>query len=123
MAGAQVDGTVLSGGTVPVGGGPEVRGGKAKKLKISWDGSDDFVMAFKISKVRVSKIGNVKDEKEYLKGAFLEHSTGPEEPPKLSFKVVEETGVDEGFCAETVREGDDPIAFGVPDIDEDDDID
>jgi hypothetical protein len=87
MLRAQVDGTILSGGMVPVGGGHEVRGGRAKKLKISWMGSSDFVLAFKVSKVYVTPNGEVKKEKEYLKGAFLELSREDEESTKLAISV------------------------------------
>ncbi|KAF2683622.1 hypothetical protein K458DRAFT_418596 [Lentithecium fluviatile CBS 122367] len=120
LAGAQVDGTILSGGMVPMGGGPEIHGGRAKKLKISWEGSTEFVLAFKVSKVRVDQSGKVKREEEYLKGAFLEVKPEKGEPVKLAVDVVKQTSVEEGFSATTVVEGDELIAFGVPEADEGD---
>ncbi|KAH8699352.1 hypothetical protein GQ44DRAFT_632845 [Phaeosphaeriaceae sp. PMI808] len=121
MVGVQVDGTILSGGVVPVGGGPEIRGGRGKKFNISWQGSSEFVLAFKVSKVRVDKAGNVVSEDEYLKGAFLEHTPQKEISADTSVEVVQQPGVEEGFSATTVREGDDLVAFGVPEDDDEND--
>jgi hypothetical protein len=121
ILGAQIDGTILSGGMAPVGGGPKVRSGRAKKLNVSWKGSSDFVLAFKVSKVYVTPDGEVNKEKEYLKGAFLELPPENEEFIKLA-AFVEQPGVDEEFSAKTVKEGDDLVAFGIPDATADDNV-
>lgn len=120
LLGAQVDGTILTGGTVPVGGGPEVRGGYAKKFNISWKGSKEFVLAFKVSKIYVDKLGLVTKEEEYLKGAFLEHGAPKQDSSELDFRVVQ-PDVEAGFEVATVMEGDDAIKFGIPEDDEESD--
>ncbi|KAF6812643.1 hypothetical protein CSOJ01_05062 [Colletotrichum sojae] len=47
----EVDGTLLSGGAVPIGGGPGIEGKVGKKAGTSWEGSSDFVFAYRVSKV------------------------------------------------------------------------
>jgi hypothetical protein len=117
MVGAQVDGTVLTGGMVPVGGGPEFRRGKATKSAVSWGGSTDFVFAYKVSEVRVSKSGEVKHEQEYTKGALYEDGAKKPEIEALAVEVVEESPSVKSqneFDAETVEDGDNVVTYGVP---------
>lgn len=120
--GAQVDGTVLSGGMVPVGGGPEVRRGKATKNAVSWEGSSDFVFAYKLSEVRVSKSGEVKREREYTKGALYEDATKKPEADPLDVALVDGPTAQpqDGFDAEAVEEGDGVVTYGVPVLVEED---
>ncbi|RFN51774.1 hypothetical protein FIE12Z_3977 [Fusarium flagelliforme] len=66
----EVDGTVWTGGSVPIGGGSGIEGKTAKSQGTKWEGSGDFVFAFRVSKVVVKKSGEVNEE-EYRKGAIL----------------------------------------------------
>lgn len=121
IAGAQVDGTVISGGTVPIGGGPEVRLGRKTKLKISWEGSTEFVLAYKVSKVKVDHSGNMKKEEEYLKGAFMESRAESGEPIKLAIIEVQKPQPDAEFKSFMVAEGVRSVNFGVPEDEPDSD--
>lgn len=65
---------------VSVDVGPEVATGREeeaatdRKGKIPGmprDGSDAFVLAFKVSKLKISRGGQLKKEEEYLTGAFM----------------------------------------------------
>jgi hypothetical protein len=116
MVGAQVDGTALSGGMAPVGGGPEIRYGKATKSAVSWEGSTDFVFAYKVSELRVSKAGEVKREREYTKGALYEDGARTYEVEPLAVNAVNSPSVEshDGFNAEIVDEGDGVITYGTP---------
>lgn len=123
MVGAQVDGTILSGGMVPVAGGPEFRRGKATKSAVSWKGSTDFVFAYKVSEVHVSKSGEVKREREYTKGALYEDGPGEHKVEPLIASVVEGPSAEtqDGFDVEVVEEDDEVITYGIlmPDDDSD----
>lgn len=99
---------------VAVGGGPEVRAGRKRKFKVSWEGSTDFVLAYKVSKVKVDKEGNVKEEKEDRKGAFLEHESEEGQPAAPNVTIVQRPEPDVKCSAFTVAEGDDTqVIFGV----------
>jgi hypothetical protein len=116
VVGAQVDGTVLSGGMAPVGGGPEVRHGKETKNVVSWEGSTDFVFAFKVSEVRVSKSGEVKRERDYTKGALYEDRPEKVVATALESSIVDGSSLEPqlGYNFESVLEGDNMVAYGVP---------
>jgi len=116
MVGAQVDGTVLSGGVVPVGGGPEIRRGRGTKSVVEWKGSSDFVFAYKVSEVRVSRAGEVKREREYTKGAIYEDGVEMREADTLVPALVEclSVNLEGGFDAEGVEEGGVVVTYGVP---------
>jgi hypothetical protein len=116
MVGAQVDGTILSGGMVPAGGGPKIRRGKATKNAVSWTGSSDFVFAYKVSEVRVSKLGEVKRERDYTKGALYGDEVKVPEPDSLVPTLVDSlsASLDGDFDAEAVKEGNAVVRYGVP---------
>jgi hypothetical protein len=112
--GVEVDGTIWSGGTVPIGGGPEVEGKRENKEGTSWKGSSDFVFAFRVRKVSVKKkTGEVKKYEEYKTGAML----GDEiegDVPALTFSEEDPEAEDEGCEMEELMEGDTVIACAVP---------
>lgn len=75
-AGADVDATVLSGGTVALGVGAEVAGHTSVTQGFSWGNSDDFVLGYRVHRVRVHKVKvtkhyEVKSTASYTKGAML----------------------------------------------------
>lgn len=111
----QVDGTILSGGMVPVGGGPGIKGRKEIKHAVSWKGSTDFVFAFKVSEVRVSKLGEVKRERDYTKGALFEDRTEKDKVNPLAVSVVDASALElqDDFISEAVEEGDAVVTYGV----------
>jgi len=113
VIGAQVDGTISSGGVVPVGGGPEIRRGHAQKSAVSWEGSTDFVFAFKVSEVTVRKSGDVKRERDYTKGALFEHGSELNELDAVIASVIDAPAIEpqEGFESVTTESGD---TYGIP---------
>ncbi|KAF2025167.1 hypothetical protein EK21DRAFT_117095 [Setomelanomma holmii] len=116
MLGVQADGTILSGGMVPVGGGPELSRGRETKAAVSWEGSTDFVLAYKLSEVRVRKSGELKQERDYLKGALLGDAPNEDEPEALAVEVVgnPEFVASSGFVLEDLVEDDEVVSYGVP---------
>jgi hypothetical protein len=64
-----LDGTVLTG--APVSVGPKVKYKTRKKDEMSFEGSTDFVFAFRLRKVRVNKKDEVGQD-DYRKGTLLE---------------------------------------------------
>lgn len=64
-----LDGTLVTG--VPVSLGPEMRYGTSKEDGMSFEGSTDFVFAFRLRKVRVNKKNEVKQD-DYQKGTLLD---------------------------------------------------
>lgn len=119
----QADGIAISGGAAPVGGGPKIRAGGKSKFSVSWNGSTDFVLAYKVSKVKVDKLGKVKKEKEYLKGAYLKLTTADAEPLKLAITSVEKSEPDVECITFTVAEteGEDTVTFGIVEDSNDED--
>lgn len=118
LLGAQVDGTILTGGVAPLGGGSEIRGGRRKKLNISWEGSTEFVLAYKVSKVTVNEVGDVKKEKEVLRGAFLGYAPKENKDFDLDINHVDRPVDEHGFAAVAVVDGDETVHFGVPEAED-----
>lgn len=122
--GVEVDGTIWSGGTVPVGGGPEVAGKTHSKHGTSWEGSDDFVLAFRVRKVRVAReTGQIEKQVDYLKGAMLGDETKKaDDVPSLSILAEEDPDPEaEGYKKDEATEGDDVVACAFPATEDDDD--
>ncbi|KAJ5765677.1 hypothetical protein N7520_005236 [Penicillium odoratum] len=68
----QVDGTVWSGGAVPIGGEPEAEVSITNKAGQKWEGSGDFVLAFRVRRVKVSrKTKELTQDEDYMHGAML----------------------------------------------------
>lgn len=112
----EVDGTVWSGGAVPVGGGPGLEGEVSSKATTEWSGGDDFVFAFRVTKVTVAKAtGQVRSEEEYRKGAMLGNEEGHVEGPRLSVLISEDFDVEaEDFDTEELMEDREQVVFMTP---------
>lgn len=120
--GVDVDGTIWSGGVVPVGGGPEISGAISRKESTSWEQSSDFVLAYRLRKVRVSKVGKVNRDEDYKTGAMLgeldQAAMEAPAPSPLEIDASEEdVGVsdgDEGFGIEETTEDEQLVLCGIP---------
>lgn len=66
---AGFDATVLMG--VPVSGGPLVEMSSSTEREVKFDNCSDYVFAYRVIKVRISKKGNVKRHKDFITGALL----------------------------------------------------
>ncbi|XXG96337.1 hypothetical protein Hte_002619 [Hypoxylon texense] len=105
--GVEVDGTVWSGGGVPVAIGPGVEGSAGRKDGVSWEGSSEFVFAFRVRKVFAEKTGGVKSDEDYKRGAMLEREHGTKADTQLSILTVEDPDAEqEGFVKEELTEDD-----------------
>ncbi|KAJ0108958.1 hypothetical protein J7T55_005505 [Diaporthe amygdali] len=70
--GLDIDATLWSGGVVPVSGGPSISGTISQKQGTLWEGSSDFVLAYRVRMVKVSKKGRVGRSEDYKTGAMLD---------------------------------------------------
>lgn len=109
-----VDGTVWSGGAVPIGGGPGVKGKVAGKAGTKWEGSSDFVFAFRVSRVHVAKdTAQVSREEDYRKAAMMDKANEALEhiqQPQQSIIGVDQLDTDlEGYDVEELMDGDDQV--------------
>ncbi|KPM38865.1 hypothetical protein AK830_g7709 [Neonectria ditissima] len=124
-ASVAVDGTVWSGGAVPVGVEPGIEGRKETTHDTSWKESSDFVFAFRVRKVHVSRKTHTVDRSDdYTKGALLD---GKVQKPKESIPELliasqdEPKPEDEGFGEEELTEGDAVVVCAVPKADDSED--
>ncbi|KAH7014804.1 hypothetical protein EDB80DRAFT_864238 [Ilyonectria destructans] len=114
------DGTVRSGGTIPVGIEPGVEGRYGTTQGTSWQDSSDFVFAFRVRKVHVSKKTQaVKKSDDYTRGALLEVDDQvqkmAESFPELIVTSQEESmAEDEGYDENELMEGDRVVRFAIP---------
>ncbi|KAF4626073.1 hypothetical protein G7Y89_g12088 [Cudoniella acicularis] len=122
--GIELDGTVWSGGTMSIGGGPTIEGKTENKAGTTWEGSSDFVFAFRVRKVRVEqKTGTVNDDDDYTAGALLGNEVKKKGVPDLSISAEEDPKAeDEGFEEEELMEGDAVIFCAVPKVENQEEI-
>ncbi|KAJ5986355.1 hypothetical protein N7451_010720 [Penicillium sp. IBT 35674x] len=116
---ATLDGTVWSGGIAPVSGGPKVELTQSKKFGVQWENGGDFVLAFRVKKVKVERKNNeVREAEDYKKGAMLGNEPDVVEGPKAVLTVEEQELVVRDDDGEWTRmqllEGDELVTVGVP---------
>lgn len=117
----EVDGTIWSGGGVPVAMGPGLEGRAGRKAVTKWEGASDFVFAFRVTKVLVDKATvRVRSETDYREGAMLgDEAEDPPSGPGLS--VLESQDLDgesQGFDVQELKEDADAVLCAVPKRDE-----
>ncbi|KAF4962442.1 hypothetical protein FSARC_9471 [Fusarium sarcochroum] len=115
----EVGGTVWSGGTVPIGGGPGLEGKVTSSQRTKWEGSSDFVFAFRVSKVNVKK-GEI-NEGEFRKGAMLNDGWKVKQPDVSIVSVEEPDARGEGFDEEKLMDDDEVVLCAIPREEESDD--
>lgn len=64
-----VDMTALT--AVPVSGGPKMETSRTNERQVKFDGSSDYVFAYRVSKIRLRKDGKVKAQEDFNKGALF----------------------------------------------------
>lgn len=93
-------------------------GGKGKvgnKAVTKWEGSDDFVFAFRVSKVFVGKATGQAVSEEYRKGAMLGNEEEQVKGPELYVLKVEDPDAEgEGFDTEELMNDEDVVACAIP---------
>jgi hypothetical protein len=116
MLGVQVDGTIWSGGTVPIGGGPQVETESSHRKAASWETSQEFVLGYRLSKVHVDHKGAVKTEDEYRKGALLGYEPKVNEAQDYTIVAVETSHPEtaDGFDIVGASEDGSTISYAIP---------
>ncbi|KAF6838215.1 hypothetical protein CPLU01_02576 [Colletotrichum plurivorum] len=96
--------------------GPGIEGKVGKKVGTSWEGSSDFVFAYRVSKVFVSEDADKSPtEEEYRKGAMLGDERKEVKLPGLAVLKIEEPAAEaEGFDAEKLLEDDAVVFCAIP---------
>ncbi|KAI0379220.1 hypothetical protein F5Y04DRAFT_260007 [Hypomontagnella monticulosa] len=113
--GPEVDATVWSGGTIPISGGPTVEVNRQNNTGVSWEGSSDFVFAFRVRKIFVKKTGVVNKDEDYRRGAMLGREYEISKVAAVSILSEEDPDVEqEGFTREELMEGDVPVNCAIP---------
>ncbi|KAH7165315.1 hypothetical protein EDB81DRAFT_710785 [Dactylonectria macrodidyma] len=109
---AKSDMSSWSGGTIPIQSSLKVEGKVGNKSKTTWEGSSNFVFAFRVRKIRVSKkTGTVKSDEDYKKGAFFGKEIEQLNLPELIISREEDPDADdEGFAMEELMEDEDLVA-------------
>ena len=69
--GVEVDGTIWSGGTVPISGGPGIELKRENRGSTTWEESSDFVFAFRVVKVMVRKKTGEVSVANYTRGGMF----------------------------------------------------
>ncbi|WAO95823.1 Hypothetical protein NCS54_01346700 [Fusarium falciforme] len=118
--GVEVDATIWTGAAVPVGGGPGVEAEVGNKVSTIWEGSSDFVFAFRVSKVRVT--GQGLTEEDHRKGAMFEREYTKPKDPQLSVLGVEQPDAQaEGFDLEELMDDEEVVFCAIPRKEDSDD--
>lgn len=111
---ATVDGTIWSGGAVPVSGGPELKGRRSNSAGMKWEDGSDFVLAFRVQRLKVAKHTNqIAKQEFYKKGAHLGRWATQREEDELVFENDDLTVHPLDWEGE-VMEGDELVAMAVP---------
>ncbi|KAK6206545.1 hypothetical protein LQW54_007615 [Pestalotiopsis sp. IQ-011] len=112
----EVDGTVWSGGAVPVGGGPSMESSVSNTTGRRWEDAGDLVFAFRVSRVLVNKkSGLVRSEEEYQKGAMLDHKSQNALGVQLSTSEIRGTDPEvEGLVIEETLDDGDIVLYAIP---------
>lgn len=113
--GINVDATVWTGGGIPVAGGPGVSGTVSRKQGTSWEGSSDFVLAYRVQKLKISRTGAISRAEDYKTGAMLGNDVEEKEAPELDILLdLVDVGQEVGFVAEEITEGEEVFLCAVP---------
>ncbi|KAG4438863.1 hypothetical protein IFR05_005652 [Cadophora sp. M221] len=91
-----VDATLLTGG-VPIQGGPQVEITLEKKDGVSWTGSEDFIFAYRLVRIKKRLTSGEFTEANYNKGALYDTdvSSNSEEASNQSWLFEEVVGTDD----------------------------
>lgn len=120
-AAVAVDDTIWSGGAVPVSVKPGIERRLETSKSTAWEGSSDFIFAFRVRKVHVSKkTGMVDHNNDYSKGAMLGNKSedSGEVIPDLFISSQENPiAGDEGYDEEILREGETVVSCAIPRVD------
>ncbi|KAG6356101.1 hypothetical protein INS49_015486 [Diaporthe citri] len=107
-----IDATV-AGSPVPASIGPSVVSSSEDNESVSFEGSDDFVFAFRVQKLRVKRREENVRQEDYAKGALFEYGAGRrKEPEALEISELNSSDGLDGFLSQGVDdEGDQAVVY------------
>lgn len=105
----------VAGSPVPTSVGPSVVSSSGSNESVSFEGSDDFVFAFRVQKLRVKRRNETMRQEDYNKGALFGGAfRGKEEPEVLELSELEATDGSDDFVDEQVDDEGDQATVFVP---------
>jgi hypothetical protein len=105
----------VAGSPVPVSVGPSVETSSGSKESVSFEGSDDFVFAFRVHKLRVKRREEGVQQEAFSKGALFEHSVGgKKELGVLEIGELDASDGPAGLVGQGVSDEDDEVVVYVP---------
>lgn len=103
----------VAGSPVPASVGPSVISLSGRNESVSFEGSDDFVFAFRVQKLRVKRREVDVRQENYAKGAMFEYgAAGNKEPEFLEMEELDASYGLGGFVSQGVDdEGDQAVVY------------
>lgn len=93
----------VAGSPVPASVGPSVVSSSGSNESVSFEGSDDFVFAFRVQKLRVKRREVDVRQENYVKGAMFGYgAAGKKEPEFLEIEELEASDGFDGFVSQGV---------------------
>lgn len=84
----------IAGSPVPASVGPSVVSSSGRNEAVSFEGSDDFVFAFRVQKLRVKRREEDVRQEDYIKGAMFEY--GADGKKETHFLEISEPSASDG---------------------------
>lgn len=107
--------TAVAGSPVPASVGPSVASSSGRNEAVSFEGSDDFVFAFRVQKLRVKRHEEEVRQEDYAKGAMFEYGAVPKKEPE--FLELSDLNTSDGldsFVSQVVDDEDGQATVYVP---------
>lgn len=103
----------LAGSPVPASVGPSVVSSSGNNESVSFEGSDDFVFAFRVQKLQMKRREEGVRQEDYTKGAMFEYgASGKEQPQYLEISELNASdGVDDFASQDVDEEGDQAVVY------------
>lgn len=100
---------------VPASVGPSVVFSSGSNESVSFEGSDDFVFAFRVQKLRMKRREESVRQEDYAKGAMFEYGApGKKEHEPLDISELNTSDEIDGFASQFVDEQGDQAVVYVP---------
>lgn len=105
----------VAGSPVPASVGPSVTSSSGRNESVSFEGSDDFVFAFRVQKLRVKRREEQVRQEDYAKGAMFEYGAVLKtEPEFLEFCDLNASDDLDSFVSQGVNDEDGQAMVYVP---------
>lgn len=105
----------VAGSPVPTSVGPSVVSSSGISESVSFEGSDDFVFAFRLQKLRMKRREEGVRQEDYAKGAMFEYGApGKKESESLEISELNASDGLDDFASQDVDEEDNQAVVYVP---------